>query len=360
MTARALPFPTQKRNWKHKLLTVAIALLIALAAAEAFCRACLATTRSIFPRGTYVVHSDPMVGYRMAPNISGVINSPFFSYTMTTNSLGLRGAEPDLSGRLQTIAVIGDSMTFGLGVSDSQTIPAFVAAGLDPEKTQVLNAGTYAYTPFQELRAYRELSRRLRIDTVIVILCENDVIDQAKPLVRRVHNGHLLADPPETAWEHFKANVISYSELAARCRFSMRQFSAARADLPLFLQASFEQLRSLEIDSTQRLLAGWIEEATTAKQRMIITYIPHKMQIEPKHAAALNRFGEAGKSVDLDAAHRWLVKFMKAQPAAEYVDLVTPLREHAHKTLEDLYLGDGHVNEAGNRIIATALLAALK
>ncbi len=83
------------------------------------------------------------------------------------------------------------------------------------------------------------------------------------------------------------------------------------------------------------------------------------MQVEQKHTATLDRYREAGKSVDLDAAHRWLVNFMKEQPGATYVD-VEPLRKHARASPEDLYLGEGHTNALGDRIIGETLLQAIQ
>src|SRR5260370_29076108 len=88
--------------------------------------ACEGAARAVFPappdstrRPQIVYQFDPEIRYVILPNQRGWIDDGF----VTTNSLGFRGREvasPKPRGRLRIVA-IGDSVTFGWGVNDTET-----------------------------------------------------------------------------------------------------------------------------------------------------------------------------------------------------------------------------------------------
>jgi lysophospholipase L1-like esterase len=361
VTPASLPAPRPARaSLKRKLATAGTAMVLSIIAAELFCRLFLAPTRYWFPPGMYETDSDPLIGYRLTPNFAGEIETPFFKVHARVNSLGFRGAEPDMSGRRKTIAVLGDSFAFGAGVEEDESFTSVLRSGLDANQWQVMNAATYGYSPAQEYRTYQKLIQKMRIDVVVLQLCDNDVMDQSTPVQRAVYHGTLMAIPPRSAWEHFKADVIFNSEFAARLRFASRQLETTRADIPPFMLAEFEQIRAREIESTQKLLGQWIDQAAALKQKMFIVYIPDRLQVEPGFAGYLDRFRKKGKTIDMDAAQRWLVAFLKDRPGATYIDVTPALRAKA-QTGQTVYLrGDTHNNPAGNQIIGQEILKAVQ
>lgn len=341
-------------------MTMMVTFLLAGVTAEVSCRLFLAPTRHwLFPPGMYQDDSDRFISYRLTPNHDALVQTPYVSFHVRTNSLGFRGPEPDMTGGHKTIAAIGDSFTFGQGVDETETFPAVMAASIDAKKWQVVNAGTTGYSPAQEYRRYRELNAKMRLDVVIIQLCENDVLDQSKPTEQGLFNGTLVRHRPKNRWELFKAIIIDNSELAARARLFTEQVAIMRGDIQPYMLSTFEQLRAPEIQSTTDLLRTWITEAKSLNQRVLLVYTPIHMQVEPGFQGYLDRFRKQGRPVDLDAAHRWLTDFLKDEPTVTYVDVVTPLREKA-KAGQSLFLtGDTHNNPLGNQIIAQELLKAL-
>jgi lysophospholipase L1-like esterase len=360
--AAASPAATRRApaSLKRKLATAGTALILAVIAAEIFCRLFLAPTRYWFPPGMYQADSDPLIGYHLTPNFAGDVETPFFKFHTRANSLGFRGPEPDMTGRRKTVAVFGDSFAFGEGVEEDQSFASVVQSGLDANQWQVVNAATYGYSPAQEYRTYQKLMGKMRIDVVVLQLCENDVMDQSSPVERAIYNNTLVAIPPRTAWEHVKAAIVSNSEFAARLRFASRQLEASRADIRPFMLADFETIRAREIESTQRLLAQWIDQAAALKQKMLIVYIPDRMQVEPSFAGYLDGFRKKGKTIDMDAAQRWLVNFLKDRPGATYVDVTPALRAKAQAGQSVYLRGDTHNNVAGNQIIGQEILRAMQ
>lgn len=88
------------------------------------------------------------------------------------NSIGFRGPEPlpDTPGRL-TAQVYGDSMVFGTGVEDDETLPAALAAALSEGSPGIEAHGANFGLPMNYLRsnllAYEHFGRQYRPDVVI-------------------------------------------------------------------------------------------------------------------------------------------------------------------------------------------------
>lgn len=111
--------------------------------------------------------SNPEISYELIPGIERTA----YRSLVKTNDLGFRSPELDPSRPL--IAVIGDSITFGYGVENDETI----AAGLEkllPEN-QFLNTGVPGYHLGQETAAYREKIAGLDPAGVILVFHPNDM-----------------------------------------------------------------------------------------------------------------------------------------------------------------------------------------
>ena len=116
----------------------------------------------------YLQNSDiPGLGYELVP---GFDDSAHFQ-DVTINSLGFRG--PELDDAKSTFAVIGDSIAFGYGVDDTETLPqrlrdAFV-------DYNVVNAGTPGYNLLQEALVYEHRVAALRPEALILVFYWNDL-----------------------------------------------------------------------------------------------------------------------------------------------------------------------------------------
>lgn len=97
----------------------------------------------------------------------------------TTNSWGVRGAEPNLGAKLRGIA-LGDSYIQGLFVGDDETPSECLKRYLaDHFQTtvEVLNTGHLGYSPEQEYYTLLEYADRIKPDFVVLGLFANDFGD---------------------------------------------------------------------------------------------------------------------------------------------------------------------------------------
>ena len=123
----------------NPLLFVLVSGLVALLLAEALTRATMPSTRHWFPKGMYV--SDPVVGYRLAPNYVGEVATPFFQYQVRTSSEGFRGPEFAPLPSKKVVALFGDSYTFGQGVEEADSFAGIMAKELAPAGRRFTSRG---------------------------------------------------------------------------------------------------------------------------------------------------------------------------------------------------------------------------
>lgn len=181
-TIRVLPVtespPTNPRSksWRKKLLTLVVSGLVACLIAELVARR---TYEVPWPeeRPLSMVEAHPTRGWRMVPSLEHYT----YDKLVRVNSLGMRGPEvPEKSpDRLRVIA-LGDSLVYGQGAGEDETLPVHLEAYLnqsDEEERgwEVLNAGNRAYGTEQELALLEELGPVLEPDVVVVFWFHNDL-----------------------------------------------------------------------------------------------------------------------------------------------------------------------------------------
>jgi hypothetical protein len=144
---------------------------IALALLEAACR--LHPSSPWLDPPVYApAEADP--GYALAPGAE--YRGPFAGrdVRITVGEDGLRRHGP-AGGTAERVHVLGDSMVFGWGLSDEETIPAQLARLVGPG-VEVRNAGVPGWGP----HAYATLLARLpRDETVVLLLTEGNDLDDA-------------------------------------------------------------------------------------------------------------------------------------------------------------------------------------
>lgn len=144
---------------------------------------------------------DPVLGWTHVPNASARHRSDEFDVAVEINALGLRDrprtAEP-APGVFRVLAV-GDSFTFGFGVTGDEAFPAL----LDARRPDVewLNGGVCGYGTDQALLFLEARGLAWRPRLVVLTLCSNDVEEnlrdemygRAKP--RLVVDGERVVRP---------------------------------------------------------------------------------------------------------------------------------------------------------------------
>ena len=115
----------------------------------------------------YQKSTNPDLSYELKPNL----NAKAFRSRITTNSMGLRMGEIDPAK--PTIAILGDSITFGYGLQDNQTIPYHI--GQNFSDYNVINGGTPGYNVRQEAALYEEKVAQFDPKALVLIFYFNDL-----------------------------------------------------------------------------------------------------------------------------------------------------------------------------------------
>ena len=135
------------------------------------------------------VSDIPELGHEHTPNTEGF----FMGVPVTINSLGLRDDEVSLAKPegVVRILMLGDSVTFGWGVLQDDTVSAILEKLLNEtpgaKTIEVVNSGVGNYNTVQEITYF--LSRGVELDPDIVVL--NYFINDAEPTPTR-HNSSIL------------------------------------------------------------------------------------------------------------------------------------------------------------------------
>jgi hypothetical protein len=156
----------------------ALSVLVVAAAGEVALRA----TRPAFLRHTYADHPHVYSetcgwGLRRGARYEGRDGE-----IITVNRLGYRGPEHAASPHpgIRRVVMLGDSVTFGTGVSDGETFSDRLEAAAAYE---VVNLGVDGYGTDQELIRLENEGLSYRPDDVVLNFCvRNDYIDNALPV----------------------------------------------------------------------------------------------------------------------------------------------------------------------------------
>ncbi len=149
----------------------------------------------------HIAIEDRHVGWRLRPGYRGPgpdLPGVRLTYPVRINEDGFRGpAIPRTRpAGVVRIAALGDSVTFGFGVTEQQTFIARVAAGLADDGTgrvEWVNAGVPGFTSFQGL-GYADRVLEFRPQIVTVLFGWNDGWRAAQSYAARTSLGHELVD----------------------------------------------------------------------------------------------------------------------------------------------------------------------
>lgn len=133
-----------------------------------------------------LIIEDP-IGYRNRPGLNG----RFWGTQVSINSRGLRDREIALQPAEDEfrILMLGDSVVFGLGVDDDDTIPRRLEQQLNrPDGTsvyRVINMGVPSYNTVQELEQLETVGFLYSPDMVLLVFSINDLQPKMWVLNRR-------------------------------------------------------------------------------------------------------------------------------------------------------------------------------
>lgn len=182
---------TARRKWAYRLIAVAAATCLA----AIVCEGILRLVPGLLPAGTYHrVRADPRnygvahpyIGHLHRANHSTVVASGTdFTVTHRTGPHGFRNSPP-WPDRAD-IAVLGDSLTFGYGVTENEAWPALLARSRGT--TRLVNLGLIGGGPQQYLRVYETFGVPLHPKLVIVGFFAGNDFSNAETFHRWLQSG---------------------------------------------------------------------------------------------------------------------------------------------------------------------------
>jgi lysophospholipase L1-like esterase len=330
--------------------------------------------------------ADPQLGYRLAPSSVGWFEAA--GVPGTVNRHGQRdddfpAAKP--AGELRMLA-LGDSFTMGANVAQDATWPQVLerlAAREAGAPVQVMNAGVGGYHPFHYARDYELHGRGLAPDLVLVgFFVGNDAfsrvarVEQSRTAVdgRRVNRASVRAAPRLI---RAKVWLYAHSHLARRW-FNRHLFVVEGETLapggeprdgghftPAYLAIQARKARLLHLGSEAGIrrkaetavaqIAGLARLAAADHRPLLVVLIPDENQVNPSLARAA--VGDALQLAHYDfSLPQPVLAAMLAERGIDVLDLLPAFLADPRR----LYMNDGHWSEAGHRLAAEHIFAALR
>jgi hypothetical protein len=342
-------------------------------------------TRPAEPLAAAYTLPDPLLGWRHRPRAR--LKTAHGDYVI--NSMGLR--ERELGYRAvpgtRRVLVLGDSFAEGFSVrfSDavSQVLERTLAARACP--AEVVNGGTVGYSTDQEYLFYREEGSRYGASVVALFVYYNDVLYNGrgsvgttpKPLFTFAGGAPRVKNTPLPAVAPFQAAVPPRPHGSAGVRWLRARLSTSapglydglarlrfwsplpRSSPPLELQV-YARDPPVEVDRaweyTVHLLGLLQREAGRAGARLVVVYVPSKLEVSDRDwALTRRRYG-----VDDTVWDRRRLATLLAQAGARggfpVLDPTAQLRAADQGWLGGPYhSGGGHWNALGHKVVAARL-----
>jgi lysophospholipase L1-like esterase len=135
-----------------------------------------------------------------APDSNAAVRS-ILGIAHRTNANGLRGADRPVprTGGAARVVVVGDSVVWGFGIPEQETIPASLErlAADSGLALEAWNFGVVAYNTYNEKGKYARLAPIVRPDVTVVVVLFNDLQPRAEHF--RITSVGTLADPRRRA-----------------------------------------------------------------------------------------------------------------------------------------------------------------
>lgn len=353
------------------LISVAMGLSIALVLAE--------WGLGYYFRQIQTQNMDPgliqyhaQLGWNLGPNWSGRHTHYDYDVRYSTGSNSFRNqSQPGAAsiGNRETVAVLGDSFTFGLGVNDAETFVSRLNAGAGPMFTNYAIPGT---STDQQLLLMRSLLARNAPDQVLlVVYLANDILDntleyplqaeQAKPIFRLDSSGSLeLENTPvplvpkpallrsatlgSLVLNGFDAggSLLDSSQLGRLVSTVIGGNSYSGAELRPVLERNLQD--ALTLFAT--LLDEFATEVARHQSGLTIALLPGR-------EAMANR---SGISFHYQDYLREKILELLADKDIASIDLMSEIASDPNADIRNLYFpNDGHLTPAGHSYVAAIL-----
>lgn len=303
-------------------------------------------------RGLHEVRADRPWLYGMRPGAEVRIESAGgIEYRINADGFRDRSRTRAKPPGVVRVAVLGDSIAFGYGVTLEDSFPAVLeslarerqpAAGIE-----VLNFGVNGYNPYNEAALLADVVVGYEPDIVLVQFCINDLND---PTLHFDASTHLALDAiPEAAFPNpalreppVNAGLAAMCERSRLCALVVRR-AGWLGELDEATWRSAFAPRDESGPEWVWLGERYAEMAATAADagaRLVVLAVPHRAQIDGTASDALQR-----RLTALGRAGGW-----------DTIDLLPALRDAAADDPTPLFADLWHPTPRGHRVIADAIL----
>lgn len=335
---------------------------------------------------------DPELGARLTSGYSGVCIG--WGHDIVTlveiNPQGFRNQLIQIPKptNVYRILMLGDSTTFGLGVNESETIPAVLDSELKNnsplQRYEVINAGVPGYGTAQEWLLYKRWVHDLDPDLVILMfLIANDIEDNmcfdhsgSGPCFTIDQNELVLKDkkilanasasaPVQNAWavndlhtyvffRYHIRNLVAGNPAVIRLltRIGL-QFKTG--SLPPTLHSWYHTTFATEgWQLTQALLDALLSDTQKDGIPLVLVILPERPQTTENYAILTSLlYGDTPEftffHADPRRPQRILLRWAEKR-GVPALDTLGPLKQAASSN--SIHLADGHFNALGNQVIA--------
>jgi lysophospholipase L1-like esterase len=190
------------------------------------------------------IHQQAATTLIFPPNAKYHFQTPEFSYTVQTNSLGFRDRNFDLSKKEKfRILAIGDSFTYGWGVETDQSWPKVLESRLRTSgyDVEIANLGKPGGSPTDYADIAEKATPLLKPDLLIIGVLQSDDLAQLDP-------SHPLAEASGQSRKQTALRIVHRSAKAAAS----------------FLYPNFLALMKAHEKSQASLTTEWTQTAKTA------------------------------------------------------------------------------------------------
>ena len=157
-------------NKIHNIILLILSVLFSLFLIEIVLRIFNFQPTYAFEKGLFV--EDSRYGYRFAPLVTKFHSQPEFYYTITSNSLGFIGEEPDYKAKYKVL-VLGDSVGMGQGMVREKSFCGRAQSYFKTQRSDVdiFNTCISGYSSINELNVLKQQIIDYKPNLVLLIFC---------------------------------------------------------------------------------------------------------------------------------------------------------------------------------------------
>lgn len=387
--------PSPLSGWLGKALLLVSSVALTAAAFEAALRFADRRSRGkeTDERSRYM-RPDPYLGWAKRPGAAAAYARGEYTTEVRINSKGLRDRERSYGRHpgLARVLALGDSYIEAYSVPLESAVTTVMERSLQAEgcPTEVINGGTSGYSTDQEYLFYLMEGHRYAPDVVVLFFHYNDLLHNVheryyrlpKPLLD-VSGGEIrLANfpvpaprpsgPPRPrrpvagshAWYWVRERLMLGAPRAFNLLARAGLWDPLGGDTPSDELHAFEKRRSQELQHawrvTDRILAGLAREAASRGSRLLVAYVPARMEVSDRDWD-LSRLRYELKEGRWDRRLVWNRLARSAEAGGfPVLDLTVALRDAEGLLQGTYYQRDGHWTARGHRAAAAEVVRFLR